>query len=65
MLYHLANRHLNIRRETSASLGVFSLVSSVSMVALLVQIQSAREGEVVVPLFKGIGNLWGKMLKGD
>ncbi|KAI9812687.1 MAG: hypothetical protein M1832_000344 [Thelocarpon impressellum] len=43
VLYHLTQRKANIRRETCASLGVFSLASFASMCALLLQLHLTRE----------------------
>ena len=43
-LYHATQRKINIRRETSASMGVFAVASFVSMCALLVQLHWMREG---------------------
>lgn len=37
MVYHITYRKINIRKETSTSISVFSMASYLSMVALLVQ----------------------------
>ncbi|KAK4145409.1 uncharacterized protein C8A04DRAFT_10708 [Dichotomopilus funicola] len=50
VLYHLTQRKINIRKETSMSISVFSIASFVSMVALLVQLHSNRSDYPDVPL---------------
>ena len=58
MLYHITQRKINIRKETSASIGVFSIASFVSLCTLLFQLHLTRENDPVVPLFsmlRGIG----------
>lgn len=37
MVYHITYRKINIRKETSISISVFSMASYLSMVALLIQ----------------------------
>lgn len=37
MVYHVTYRKINIRKETSTSISVFSMASYLSMVALLIQ----------------------------
>lgn len=49
--YHLTQRNINIRKETFASMGVFSSVSFISMCVLLLQLHLTRENEPPVPLF--------------
>ena len=51
MLYHVTQRKINIRMETSASIGVFSIASFVSLCTLLLQLHLTRENDPVVPLF--------------
>ena len=51
MLYHVTQRKINIRKETSASIGVFSIASFVSLCTLLFQLHLTRENDPVVPLF--------------
>jgi hypothetical protein len=50
VLYHLTQRKINIRKETSMSISVFSIASFVSMVALLVQLHSNRFDYPDIPL---------------
>ena len=51
VLYHILQRKINIKRETSASLSVFSIASFISMCSLLLQLHLTRENDPVVPLF--------------
>lgn len=37
MVYHVTQRKINILKETSTSISVFSMASYISMVALLIQ----------------------------
>ncbi|KAK4125070.1 hypothetical protein N657DRAFT_616278 [Parathielavia appendiculata] len=50
VLYHITQRKINIRKETSMSISVFSIASFVSMVALLVQLHSNRFDYPDIPL---------------
>ncbi|KAL2134208.1 hypothetical protein VTI74DRAFT_773 [Chaetomium olivicolor] len=50
VLYHLTQRKINIRKETSMSISVFSIASFVSMLALLVQLHSNRSDYPDIPL---------------
>ncbi|KAK4040722.1 N-glycosylation protein-domain-containing protein [Parachaetomium inaequale] len=50
VLYHITQRKINIRKETSMSISVFSIASFVSMVALLVQLHSNRSDYPDIPL---------------
>ena len=51
LLYHLTYRSINIRKETSASISVFSIASFISLCTLLLQLHLTRENDPVVPLF--------------
>ena len=57
-LYHVTQRKMNIRRETSASLVVFAGASFVSMCALLAQVHLTREDGPTVPLVIMAGRAW-------
>jgi len=57
MLYHLTHRSINIKKETSASVGVFSIASFISLCTLLFQLHLTRENDPVVPLFSMLRNL--------
>ncbi|KAK4133394.1 hypothetical protein BT67DRAFT_49423 [Trichocladium antarcticum] len=50
VLYHITQRKINIRKETSMSISVFSIASFVSMVALLAQLHSNRFDYPDIPL---------------
>ena len=50
MLYHVTQRKVDIKRETTASVGIFSVASFVSMCSLLLQLHLARADGPVVPL---------------
>jgi len=56
--YHLTQRKINIRRETSASISVFSIASFISMVCLLLQLHLTRAHEPSVPLFSLTLRIW-------
>ena len=58
MLYHLTQRKINIKKETSASIGVFSFASFVSLCTLLLQLHLTRENDPVVPLFSMLKQVW-------
>lgn len=40
MVYHITQRKINIRKETSMTISVFSIASYTSMLALLAQVHS-------------------------
>ncbi|KAI0109440.1 hypothetical protein F4776DRAFT_643044 [Hypoxylon sp. NC0597] len=48
--YHFTQRKIKIRKETFASISVFSIASFISMVALLLHSHSTRVGQSHVPL---------------
>lgn len=58
VLYHLTQRKINIRKETSASINVFSIASFISMSSLLLQLHLTRDNDPVVPLFMMLRKLW-------
>jgi len=58
VLYHLTQRKINIRKETSASIGIFSIASFISMCSLLLQLHLTRENDPLVPLFVIAEKLW-------
>ncbi|KAI5300083.1 hypothetical protein KEM56_002744, partial [Ascosphaera pollenicola] len=55
--YHISQRQINIKKETSASLSVFSIASFISMSALLLQLHLTRENEPEVPIFTFMGKV--------
>ena len=50
LLYHLTQRKINIKRETSASINVFSIASFISMSSLLLQLHQIRANDPIDPL---------------
>lgn len=58
MLYHLTHRQINIRKETSASVGVFSIASFLSLCTLLLQLHLTRDNDPAVPLFEMMQSTW-------
>ena len=61
-LYHLTQREINIKKETSASLSVFSIASFISMCSLLLQLHLTRENDPVVPFFVMARTVWEYLL---
>ncbi|KAK1768756.1 N-glycosylation protein-domain-containing protein [Phialemonium atrogriseum] len=58
MLYHVTQRKINIRKETSMTISVFSIASFISMVALLGQLHLNRSDYPNVPLFSLARKAW-------
>ena len=58
MLYHLTQRKINIKKETSASIGVFSIASFISLCTVLLQLHLTRENDPIVPLFSMLKGVW-------
>ncbi|KAM5452457.1 hypothetical protein MaudCBS49596_003275 [Microsporum audouinii] len=58
LLYHLTQRKINIKKETKASLSVFSIASFISMSSVLLQLHLSRENEPEIPLFAMIQKAW-------
>jgi hypothetical protein len=58
LLYHSTQRHTNIRKETSASISVFSIASFISMTSLMLQLYLTRLDDPEIPLFSGAKHLW-------
>jgi len=54
----IATRKINIKKETSASIGVFSIASFISMCSLLLQLHLTRENDPLVPLFVIAEKMW-------
>jgi len=49
VLYHITQRKINIKRETSASISVFSIASFISMCSLLLQLHLTRQTSPSIP----------------
>ncbi|EEQ35263.1 conserved hypothetical protein [Microsporum canis CBS 113480] len=60
LLYHLTQRKINIKKETKASLSVFSIASFISMSSVLLQLHLSRENEPEIPLFAMIQKAWNR-----
>ncbi|KAI1959519.1 hypothetical protein LOZ58_004328 [Ophidiomyces ophidiicola] len=58
LLYHLTQRKINIKKETAASLSVFSIASFISMCSLLLQLHLSRDNEPELPFFILGKKLW-------
>ncbi|EEH34838.2 hypothetical protein PAAG_05885 [Paracoccidioides lutzii Pb01] len=50
-VYHITQRQINVKKETFATIYVFSIASFISMCSLLLQLHLTRENEPEVPLF--------------
>ncbi|KAK0729667.1 N-glycosylation protein-domain-containing protein [Lasiosphaeris hirsuta] len=61
--YHVTQRKINIRKETSMSVSVFSIASFFSMVALLVQLHSNRSDYPQIPLEALARRVWHEAVK--
>ena len=56
--YHTTQRRINIRRETRATVGIFSIASFISMACLLVQLHLSRLHMMpLAPIFQIIGKV--------
>ncbi|KAK0656315.1 N-glycosylation protein-domain-containing protein [Cercophora newfieldiana] len=60
VMYHITQRKINIRKETSMSISVFSIASFISMVALLAQLHSNRTDYPQIPLATVAKTTWQK-----
>lgn len=58
VLYHITQRKINIRKETSMSISVFSIASFISMVALLTQLHLDSSDYPDVPLISITKQAW-------
>ena len=58
VLYHITQRKINIKKETSASVGVFSIASFVSLCSLLLQLHLTRINDPIVPFFAILRKIW-------
>lgn len=58
VMYHILQRKINIRKETSMSISVFSIASFISMVAMLAQLHFHMADFPHVPLFVLAKKAW-------
>ncbi|KAG8420361.1 hypothetical protein J3459_011138 [Metarhizium acridum] len=56
--YHITHQKINIRKETSTSINVFSIASYISMVTLLVHMHSFQPDYPAMPLIGHVKELW-------
>ncbi|KAJ9155731.1 N-glycosylation protein eos1 [Pleurostoma richardsiae] len=57
-LYHITQLKINIRKETSTSISVFSIASFISMVSLLAQLHSDRSDFPNIPIIALARRAW-------
>ena len=57
-IYHVTQRKINIRKETSMSISIFSMASFISMVALLALVCSSRTDYLTIPLVAAARWAW-------
>jgi len=62
-LYHITQRKINIRKETSISISVFSGASFISMVCLLALLYSGRVDLPAVPMASAARKVWTETAK--
>ncbi|KAK1758408.1 N-glycosylation protein-domain-containing protein [Echria macrotheca] len=62
-MYHVTQRKINIRKETSISINVISIASFVSMVVLLVHVHSNRSDYPDIPLVALVRLVWRKVVR--
>ncbi len=60
-MYHGTQRKINIRKETSMTISVFSIASYISMVALLGQLYLSRSDYPTIPLATFAQAAWLKL----
>lgn len=49
-MYHITHQKINIRKETSTSINVFSIASFISMVTLLAHMHAETPGYPTIPV---------------
>lgn len=63
MCYHISHQKINIRKETSTSINVFSIASFISMVTLLGHVHSYQPDYPVMPVVTRGQLLWEEALR--
>lgn len=58
MCYHLVHQKINIRKETSTSVNVFSIASYLSMVTLLAHLHYHQPEYPKMPVVSGVESAW-------
>lgn len=56
--YHITHQKINIRKETSTSINVFSIASYITMVILLVRMHSNLADYPTMPVVDRARHLW-------
>jgi hypothetical protein len=56
--YHLVHQKINIRKETSTSVNVFSIASYLSMVTLLAHLHAHQPSYPKMPIMTGLETAW-------
>lgn len=56
--YHITHQKINIRKETSTSVNVFSIASYISMVTLLVHLHLCLAEYPTMPIVARVRHLW-------
>lgn len=63
MCYHISHQKINIRKETSTSINVFSIASFISMVTLLGHVHSHQPDYPVMPVVTKGQMFWEEALR--
>jgi hypothetical protein len=56
--YHVTHQKINIRKETSTSVNVFSIASYITMVVLLAHMQTYQSDYPIMPVVSRGNHLW-------
>lgn len=56
--YHVTHQKINIRKETSTSVNVFSIASYITMIVLLVHMQTCQSDYPTMPVVSKGSHLW-------
>lgn len=56
--YHVTHQKINIRKETSTSVNVFSIASYITMVVLLAHMQTYQSDYPIMPVVSKSNHLW-------
>jgi hypothetical protein len=56
--YHITHQKINIRKETSTSINVFSFASYISMVTLLFHLHSSQPSYPTIPILSRGRQVW-------
>lgn len=56
--YHVTHQKINIRKETSTSVNVFSIASYITMIVLLAHMQTYQSDYPIMPVVSKGNHLW-------